>query len=334
MPLLVIDKPVGPTSFQVVHRIRRLLAERAGRPARSLRVGHGGTLDPEASGVLPVGVGEGTKLAPFLLDADKRYQATVEFGIETDTLDAAGKVVARRPVEGLDRERLEVLLAQFRGPQQQIPPMYSALKRDGRPLHAYARAGQEVDRAPRSITIHELVLEAWIPPSAAQIRVWCSKGTYIRVLAADLGRAAGPGAHVRALRRTASGPFHLGQAVELAALEALVREGAPLPFVSLAEVLAHLPAVQVGPELELALSQGRRVPVTELVVPPAEPVELLLGRHRLLRNDGSLLAVANLAGSLVELLRVFARETPGEMPEKAPGDAKIATVGLTSPRFL
>jgi tRNA pseudouridine55 synthase len=333
MPLLVIDKPVGPTSFQVVHRIRRLLAERAGRPARGLRVGHGGTLDPEASGVLPVGVGEGTKLTPFLLDADKRYQATVEFGVETDTLDAAGKVVARRPLEGagLDGPRLEGLLAQFRGPQQQIPPMYSALKRDGRPLHDYARAGQEVDRAPRSITIHELVLEAWIPPSSAQIRVWCSKGTYIRVLAADLGRAAGPGAHVRALRRTGSGPFHLGQAVELAALEAMVREGAPLPFVSLAEALPHLPALQVGPELESALSQGKRVPVTEVVAPPLMPSA---GRHRLLRNDGSLLAVANLAGPLVETLRVFARETPGDMPEKASGDAKIATVGLTSPRFL
>jgi tRNA pseudouridine55 synthase len=307
MPVLVIDKPVGPTSFQVVRRIRGLLAARAGRPARQLRVGHGGTLDPEASGVLPVGVGEGTKLAPFLLNADKRYQATVEFGTETDTLDAAGKVVARRPLEGagLDADRLETLLAPFRGPQQQVPPMYSALKRDGRPLHAYARAGQEVPRAPRSITVHELVLDAWIPPDTAQISVWCSKGTYIRVLAADLGRAAGPGAHLRALRRTASGPFHLGQAIQLAALEALMREGGSLPFVPLAQALEHLPAVSVPPALESTLSQGRRVPTADLSVGDSSP-----GPHRLLRNDGSLLAVADLTDSLVRLLRVFAKETP------------------------
>jgi tRNA pseudouridine55 synthase len=319
MPVLVIDKPVGPTSFQVVRRIRGLLAERAGRPARRLRVGHGGTLDPEASGVLPVGVGEGTKLAPFLLNADKRYQATVEFGTETDTLDAAGKVVARRPVEGagLDADRLEALLARFRGPQQQVPPMYSALKRDGRPLHAYARAGQEVPRAPRSITVHELVLEAWIPPATAQISVWCSKGTYIRVLASDLGRAAGPGAHLRALRRTASGPFHLGQAIPLAALEALMREGGALPFVPLAQALEHLPVVSVPPALEAALSQGRRVATAEL------PGGDNSGRpHRLLRNDGSLLAVADMTDSLVRLLRVFAKETPanaGQMLEMTGG---------------
>jgi tRNA pseudouridine55 synthase len=330
MPVLVIDKPVGPTSFQVVRRIRGLLAARAGRRTRDLRVGHGGTLDPEASGVLPVGVGEGTKITPFLLDADKRYQATIEFGIETDTLDAAGKVVSRRPLDGagLDRPRLEALLAGFRGLQQQVPPMYSALKRAGRPLHAYARAGQEVPRAPRPITIHELELESWMPPATAQIRVWCSKGTYIRVLASDLGRAAGPGAHLRALRRTASGPFHLGQAIELAAVEALLRPGATsaLPFVGLAEALVHLPAIPVGPALELALTQGRRVATAELA---AEPLATT-GQHRLLRQDGSLLAVADLGQELVRLLRVFAKEPVGN----AGVDANSETVGLTSPRFL
>jgi tRNA pseudouridine55 synthase len=321
MPVLVIDKPVGPTSFQVVRQIRRLLAQRAGRTARGLRVGHGGTLDPAASGVLPVGIGEGTKLTPFLLTADKRYQATVEFGTETDTLDADGKVVATRPVEGLSRARVEALLQQFSGPQQQVPPMYSALKRAGRPLYSYARAGQEVPREPRAITVHELVIEAWIPPATAQIRVWCSKGTYIRVLAADLGRAAGPGAHLRALRRTASGPFHLGQAVELGALEALFREGAPLPFVALADALVHLPAVPVPVALESALNQGQRVPTADLVTEGVSG-----GPHRLLRNDGSLLAVADMSEPLVRLLRVFAKETGG--------DTNFPTVGLTSTRFL
>src|SRR5215213_659533 len=132
MAVLVIDKPVGPSSFQVVRHVRRGLARLWGRSQRDLRVGHGGTLDPAASGVLPVCVGEGTKLAPFLLDADKSYEASIRFGSETDTLDAEGTVLVTRPLDGLDGPRVEGLLARFRGLQQQVPPMYSALKRAGR----------------------------------------------------------------------------------------------------------------------------------------------------------------------------------------------------------
>jgi tRNA pseudouridine55 synthase len=327
MAVLVIDKPVGPSSFQVVRHVRRGLARLWGRAQRDLRIGHGGTLDPAASGVLPVCVGEGTKLAPFLLDADKSYEATVEFGSETDTLDAEGTVIASRPLDGLDGARVEALLPGFRGAREQVPPMYSALKRAGRPLYAYARAGEEVVRAPRPITIHELTLEQWIPPATARLRVTCSKGTYVRVLAADLGRTAGPGAHLRALRRTRSGPFHLGQAIDLAALDALVDAGGPLPFVPLAEALAHLPAVQVPAALERPLSQGQRV--------ATEQLGSARGRCRLLRSDGTLLAVAELGdtvvgpagqtGGDVRLLRVFASE---------PGQSNFPTVGLTSTRFL
>ena len=306
MPVLVIDKPVGPTSFQVVRRIRGLLAARAGRPARRLRVGHGGTLDPVASGVLPVGVGEGTKLAPFLLDADKGYQATVEFGTETDTLDAAGKVVARRPLEGagLDADRLEALLAPFRGPQQQVPPMYSALKRDGRPLHAYARAGQEVPRAPRSITVHELVLEAWIPPATAQISVWCSKGTYIRVLAADLGRAAGPGRAPAGPAPDRLGAVPPGSSHPAgSAGSADARRGDRCRSSRSPRRWPTCRPCPCPPALESALSQGRRVPTAELL----RRGQFRPGPHRLLRNDGSLLAVADLTDSLVRrCLRVFA----------------------------
>jgi len=294
MGVLVVDKPVGPTSFAVVRRVRDLLRRLHGRKAK---VGHGGTLDPLASGVLPVCIGEGTKLAPFLLDADKAYEATVRFGVETDTLDAAGAVVAERGSAGLDETTLRAALARFRGSIEQVPPMFSALKWAGRPLYDYARAGITVERQPRAVTVHELELTSWEPPHA-RLRVRCSKGTYVRTLAADLGAAVGTGAHLAALRRTASGPFHLAQAVTLEAVEAAVDGGQPLPLVSLAEALAHLPAVTLPEELALALAQGKRLARNGALWPAGE-------RCRLLRADGSLLAVLALEAELVRPLRVF-----------------------------
>jgi len=154
LSLLVIDKPCGLSSFAVVKRVRALLGK------KREKVGHGGTLDPFASGVLPVCVGEGTKVLPFLLAADKVYQAVVRFGVETDTLDVTGRVVAEYPLRDLTEAAVNSALAQFRGPIEQVPPMYSALKRDGKPLYQYARAGLTVDRAPRKVTIHALELLA------------------------------------------------------------------------------------------------------------------------------------------------------------------------------
>jgi tRNA pseudouridine55 synthase len=296
--VLVVDKPTGPTSFAVVRQVRRALARLWNVPQRDLKVGHGGTLDPLASGVLPICVGEATKLAPFLLDADKAYDATLRFGVETDTLDAEGQVVATHPVEGLGADRLEAALGAFRGPISQVPPMYSALKREGRPLHEYARAGETVDRAPRQVRVHELSA-SFAPPDGARLQVRCSKGTYVRVLAADLGRALGVGAHLTALRRLASGPFGIEGALPLDELLRRVDAGEPLPFVSLAEALAHLPAVSVSEAIATTIRRGQRLDWEALGAGAAVST-------RVLQPDGGLVAVVEPGeGGAVRTLRAF-----------------------------
>lgn len=254
MSLLIVDKPIGPTSFAVVKRVRSLLGKQ-----RRDKVGHGGTLDPFASGVLPICIGEGTKVLPFLLDADKTYEAGVRFGVETDTLDLTGQTVAEHSLGDLSAAVVEAALAGFRGPIEQVPPMYSALKRDGRPLYSYARAGETVERAARRVTIHELEMIAFEAPDRARLRIRCSKGTYVRSLAADLGTRLGVGAHLVELRRTASGPFRLDQAITLAELEARIANGRALPMLSLLEALAHLPTVNVDEEQALVLERGQRM---------------------------------------------------------------------------
>jgi tRNA pseudouridine55 synthase len=289
--VVVVDKPVGPTSFDIVRQARRATGVK--------KVGHGGTLDPLASGVLPICFGEATKLAQFLLDADKEYEATICLGVETDTYDAGGAVVARRPTDGIDEATVRAALARFLGPQLQVPPMYAALKRDGRPLYEYARAGQEVDRQPRSVTIHALELRSFGGPGAVQIALRCSKGTYVRSLAHDVGDALGTGGHLAALRRTRSGPFTLATAIPPERLQG----GGELPVVTPAEALVHLGTVVAPPELALAVSQGKAVPWSRLGgLPPGE------GPVRILSETGALVAVARrdpTADATVRTLRVF-----------------------------
>jgi tRNA pseudouridine55 synthase len=254
LSLLIIDKPIGPTSFDVVKGVRALLGKQ-----RREKVGHGGTLDPFASGVLPICIGEGTKVLPFLLEADKAYEAVVRFGVETDTLDLTGQTVAEYPLGNLSAGIVEDALAGFRGPIAQVPPMYSALKRDGRPLYSYARAGQTVERAARLVTIYALEMVAFEAPDRARLQVRCSKGTYIRSLAADLGTRLGVGAHLVELRRTASGPFRLDQSITLDGLAARIADGRPLPMLSLLEALAHLPMVNVDEVQALVLERGQHM---------------------------------------------------------------------------
>ena len=217
--VLIVDKPVGPTSFAVVRQVRHAAGVR--------RVGHGGTLDPLASGVLPVCLGEATKLAPFLLGADKEYDVTIRLGVETDTDDAEGAMTATCDAAALAAVTAAVVgdaLAQFRGPINQTPPAYAAIKRDGRPLYSYARAGESIEVAARAVVIHALEMTHFGGPEDVRLHVHCSKGTYVRALARDLGRVLGVGGHVTALRRTRSGPFSLLQARPLAEiLEALTR---------------------------------------------------------------------------------------------------------------
>ena len=272
------------------------------------RVGHGGTLDPLASGVLPVCVGEATKLAPFLLDAQKAYEFTVRFGVETDTDDAGGGVTATADASRLDRAAVEAALGAFRGPISQVPPAYAAIKRDGRPLYDYARAGESIEVAPRAVTIFALELVAFGGPEQVALRMHCSKGTYVRALARDLGRALGTGGHVTALRRTRSGPFALDVARPLdQVLAALASGGADLPVVTLADALVHLPAVRVDDALARRLRAGQRVAWSGMTEAPAE-------RVRVLDAAGDLIAVAEprqqrLADGpvdrLVHTLRVF-----------------------------
>ncbi|MEW6219210.1 MAG: tRNA pseudouridine(55) synthase TruB [Thermodesulfobacteriota bacterium] len=210
--IVLVDKPVGPSSFRMVQLVRRALGVR--------KVGHAGTLDPFASGLLVVAVGrEATRLMPRLMAGDKEYLARVRLGQETDTGDHTGRVLAELPVPVLERPAVMAILAGFLGPGLQEPPSFSALKHQGRPLYAYARQGQTVPKEPRPVVIHELELVA-MADVELELSVRCSKGTYIRTLARDLGRALGCGGHLTALRRLASGPFRVAAAVDGRALMA------------------------------------------------------------------------------------------------------------------
>lgn len=204
--IVVIDKPAGMTSHDVVARCRRALGVK--------RIGHAGTLDPGATGVLVIGVGRATRLLRFLEAHDKTYEATVTFGVTTTTFDADGDPIEECDASGLSRATVEAALDALRGEIDQVPPMVSAVKVGGERLYAKARRGEEVERAPRRVTIHELRLDSFEPATrpVARLVVRCSKGTYVRSLAADLGEAVGTGAHLAALRRTAVGPFTLARA--------------------------------------------------------------------------------------------------------------------------
>jgi tRNA pseudouridine55 synthase len=255
--VLVCDKPGGMTSHDVVALVRRLAGQR--------RVGHGGTLDPPATGVLVLALGRATRLLPFLPTEPKRYLAEVEFGAETDTLDASGTVTATATAAGVDEARVRGALAPFVGPQLQVPPMVSAIKVGGERLYAKARRGEEVDRAPRPIVIHELRLLAFAATERprATLEVVCSGGTYVRSLAADLGRALGTLAHLAGLRRTAVGRFTEAGAHALGELEELAAggklEGAMLDP---AAAMASTPTRALGPGEAAALANGRALEPT------------------------------------------------------------------------
>ncbi len=246
--VLLLDKPVGVSSNAALQCARRLLEAR--------KAGHTGTLDPLASGLLPICFGEATKFAQALLDAPKRYRATVRFGIQTSTGDAEGEVI-QRGHSTFDRASVEAVLARFIGTISQVPPRYAALKRDGRPYYEYARAGVEIARTAREVVIHALTLLDWSPPDAL-VDVSCSKGTYVRVLAEDIARAAGGCAHLAALRRTATGGFDLAAAITLEALEALDAGARSARLLPVDSGLGSLPALHLHASDAAALVQGRR----------------------------------------------------------------------------
>lgn len=252
--LLNIDKPAGPTSHDIVAAVRR--------GTRVKKVGHAGTLDPMATGVLVVCVGAATRLSQYAMGSRKTYVARVRFGIETDTYDAGGTTTAQSDAP-LEREAVEAALGAFRGEIEQVPPMYSAIKQDGQKLYDLARAGQEVERPARPVTIYRLEMTAWEPPFAT-LRVECSAGTYIRSLAYDLGRAVGTGAHLAALERAASGPFAVEKAVAWDAFQAALASGTWRDYLLPPDMaLAEYPRVDLtAPEAE-DIRHGRLIPVDE-----------------------------------------------------------------------
>ena len=252
--LLVIDKPTGPTSHDVVGRVRRLAGLR--------RVGHAGTLDPLASGVLLAGLGPGTRFLEYLVGLDKVYETTVRLGQATTTYDAEGEVTAERPVEATEAQ-VGAALDAFRGPIRQRPPAFSAVKQGGRPLYEAARRGQVVEAKERDVVIHALDLLAFDPPLLT-LRVACSSGTYIRALAHDLGAALGCGGHVFALRRAAVGRFTLADAVPLDALTPENLTGHLLPPEA---AVAHLPRLDVDESDAARLVLGQRLPAAPGAAP-------------------------------------------------------------------
>ncbi|MBI2829745.1 MAG: tRNA pseudouridine(55) synthase TruB [Chloroflexi bacterium] len=249
--ILNINKPAGATSTKIVTLIKRLTGER--------RVGHAGTLDPFATGVLPICLGKGTRIVEFLVDATKTYRGEIEFGITTDTYDATGAVTERRDPSGLARQQVESALSSFQGTIWQTPPMYSALRHHGARLYKLARAGLTIERKSRLATIHDIRLLDWQTP-VATVEVVCGKGTYIRSLAYDLGRALGCGAYLKALVRRQSGPFCIEDAVSIDEFKDAASKGCwqelvyPVDF-----VLSGLPAIVVDESQGKAIMSGQSV---------------------------------------------------------------------------
>jgi tRNA pseudouridine55 synthase len=250
---IVLDKPVGLGSTTAVSAVKRILRE-AGEP--KTKVGHGGTLDPLASGVLPIALGEATKLAGRMLDATKSYDFTIRFGAETDTLDAEGEVVATSAVRPT-REQVEAALPRFTGKIEQIPPAYSALKIEGKPAYARARAGETVEPKPRAVTIHELTVKD-AHAGEVTLSATVSKGTYIRSLARDIARALNSVGHVTMLRRTRAGPFGLESAISLDFLdEAAKARRLTETVLPLNAALDDIPALPVTPDQARLLRHGQ-----------------------------------------------------------------------------
>jgi tRNA pseudouridine55 synthase len=257
--ILLVDKPEGPSSAQVVHQVKKLL--------QAKKVGHLGTLDPFASGLLLIGVNEGTKIADIFLGGVKSYRGVIALGSETDTQDVTGKVLMERPVPPLGEAELRQLEQKFSGELQQLPPMFSALKRDGVRLYRLARQGKEVPREPRRIRIDSLHITSG-GDNELEFETTCSRGTYVRTLAFDIGKELGCGAHLKKLRRIACDHLSVEKAIGLRDLEDRCANGA-IPLVSLRDALIHLPAVTWQSRLLSRLRLGQQELLAQIGQPRA-----------------------------------------------------------------
>lgn len=268
--VVLLDKPAGVSSNHALQRVKRLLGAR--------KAGHTGSLDPLATGLLPICLGQATKVSEYLLHSDKRYFTTIKLGETTDTLDSEGQILAVTPVTFQDAE-LEQVLATFRGEIEQIPPMYSALKKEGQPLYKLARKGEHIERKPRKMTVHSLTAKR-VAPDFLQLDVQCSSGFYIRSLADDLGQALGCGAHVVQLRRNAIKNISIDQAITLAELESMDNPHAVIQPLDC--LISDLPNIHLSSEQLRELEFGRRPLANDLNTSP-------LGRF--IRPDGTLFGV-------------------------------------------
>ncbi len=278
--VLLLDKPAGLSSTQALAKAKWLLnAEKAG---------HTGTLDPFATGLLPLCFGEATKFAQDLLEADKTYEATVRLGETTTTGDTEGEILETKPLN-VSIERIESVIAQFRGPISQVPPMHSALKRDGKPLYEYARAGITLEREARNVTIHALDLLGYDAP-LLRLRVSCSKGTYIRVLGEDIGKVLGCGAHLQALRRIGVGGLSLDSSITLEAFAAMREEARASALAPVDALLSSFSVVELNEELAGRFRNGQRLSL------PKEGITLFpaTGRVKVITGNGMLLGTAQM----------------------------------------
>jgi tRNA pseudouridine55 synthase len=278
--VLLVDKPAGLSSADVTNRLKKKF--------KIARIGHGGTLDPFATGLLVVLVGEGTKIARFLLEGDKEYEAVAALGVETDTGDLTGEPVNKDEEEveiNVSLEEWKTLARQYTGKIRQTPPAYSAIKVKGRPLYDYARAGVDVEIPEREVTIHELEVQG-ASPQSLRFRVRCSGGTYVRALAADLAMAAGTCAHLTELRRTGSSAFRVADAITLD--DALALEPEKLPLLPLQSALTHLPLVKCPGNVALKVRQGNLAAFESLRGKIEKP-----GYFLLVEEGGPLVAVCN-----------------------------------------
>ncbi|OAG27479.1 tRNA pseudouridine(55) synthase TruB [Thermodesulfatator autotrophicus] len=304
--VLVIDKPEGMSSTKAVEQVKKKLRVR--------KAGHGGTLDPFATGVLPVCLGRGTKIAQFILEGDKEYEGLMELGLETDTYDATGEVVARHEVPAdLTIEDLQRVFDEFVGVLAQAPPAFSAAKLHGRPLYKYAREGLKIEKPPKRVEILAFEALKYEPPYV-HFRVYCSKGTYLRSLVHEVGQKLGCGAVLTKLRRLKKGPFVLEQALTLKELEEKIKEGSIEEYIIPSEeALSFIPSITVGEELAKKIRQGRPLTLASLAnmirlqkVSQKPRVPWL----RLLTSEGELVAVVEYpkdlnASGQAKMVRVF-----------------------------
>jgi tRNA pseudouridine55 synthase len=305
--LLLLDKPLGLSSTAAGLRVRRILG--------ASKVGHVGSLDPLATGMLPICLGEATKLAGEILDGDKVYRFRIRLGRRTTTGDIEGEVIETATVPLLERAAVETVLQGFLGEHLQVPPMYSAIKHAGQPLYKLARAGVMVERAPRRVRIQQLEILG-LEPEALELQVECGKGTYVRVLAEDIAAALGTVGHVELLRRRSVQPFPAERMVTLAVLRAALEAGQPPPLISLSEAVGHLPTVMLAAAAARRLQQGQIVsaagatrgicwasggssPAPEVTVRVHGPEGKFLGLGRLL-SDGRLAPKRLVAQALSE----------------------------------